>query len=199
MLTNKQLLLVWIEFIGKIKKQNSPISQFERKLVDRAWLVAVNNCCNLLAMIRSATKCDVDKARFRRTVMSTNRDGSVVNFTRKEESRWQRYRCRAVRRSAMAVLSMCAESLRERATTSWICVKWDCSNCISRDGFCRDTRKHDYFLASSLDFPKELRIYYGVFNGNRVYKDKHEDVTSIWTILTFYNRDINIYIDFLMI
>ena len=27
---------------------------------------------------------------------------------------------------------------------SWRCVKWDCSNCISRDWFCREMRKHDY-------------------------------------------------------
>lgn len=28
------------------------------------------------------------------------------------------------------------------------------------------------FLASSLDFTKELRIFYRIFYGNRVYEDK---------------------------
>ena len=154
MLTKKQLLLVWIEFIGKIKKAKLTFGWVDSKgdlSLELDWWLSITAaiCLQWFAVQRSSTltKRDDDKPRCQRTAMSMNRDGGVVNFTRKEESRWQRYCCRTVRRSAMALLSMSARCRCGKGqATSWICKKWDCNNCISRDGLCRDARKHDNFF-----------------------------------------------------
>jgi hypothetical protein len=76
--------------------------------------MAVNNCCNLLASIRSATKRNVDKARCRQSAMSTKRDED-------EEQ---------CRRTAMAVLSTSREYGRDIVVAWYDEVRWRCYRCL---------------------------------------------------------------------